>query len=109
MEAPAHAYREFTALLGEESLYQLALQYGAAHQRERKLPIRIFFWLMVLSAGQPTARGGLFQLVAFFVGSLTQLFSVGQAFSLSKMALSKRMSGTTWFFFRAVYKRLLSS
>ena len=68
MEAPAHAYREFTALLGEESLYQLALQYGAAHQRERKLPIRIFFWLMVLSAGQPTARGGLFQLVAFFVG-----------------------------------------
>ena len=65
-------------------------------------------WLMVLSAVS-LLFGGLFQLVAFFVGALTQLFPVGQAFSLSKMALSKRMSGTSWFFFRAVYNRLLSS
>lgn len=43
------------------------------------------------------------------MGAITQLFPVGQAFSLSKMALSKRMSGTSWFFFRAVYNRLLSS
>ncbi len=109
MKAPAHGYQEFTDLLGEEELHELALKYGAAHQRERKLPIRIFFWLMVLSAGQSTARGGLFQLVAFFVGALTQLFPFGQALSLRKMALSKRMSGTSWFFFRAVYNRLLSS
>ena len=109
MEALEHGYREFTDLLREEDLHELALKYGAAEQRERKLPIRIFFWLMVLSAGQSTVRGGLFQLVAFFVGALTQLFPIGQAFSLSKMALSKRISRTSWFFFRAVYNRLLSS
>lgn len=108
MEALEQNYQEFTDLLSEEELHELALRYGAAEQRKRKLPIRIFFWLMVLSASQSTVRGGLFQLVAFFVGALTQLFPARQAFSLTKMALSKRMSGTSWFFFRAVYNRLLS-
>ena len=58
MEALAQCYREFTDLLPEEELHELALKYGAAEQRERKLPIRISFWLMVLSAGQSTVRGG---------------------------------------------------
>jgi len=107
MEALEHDYQEFTELLTEEELYDLAVQYGAAEQRDRKLPIRIFFWLMILSAGQPTLRGGLFQLAAFFVAALTQLFPLHQAITLTKMALSKRMSCTSWFFFRAVYNRLL--
>ena len=70
MEALAQCYREFTDLLPEEELHELALKYGAAEQRERKLPIRIFFWLMVLSGGQSTVRGGCSKLVAFFVGAL---------------------------------------
>lgn len=107
MEALEHNYQEFTELLTEKELHELAVQYGAAHQRARKLPIRIFFWLMVLSASQPTTRGSLFQLAAFFIGALTRLFPLPQAFSLTKMALSKRLSGTSWYFFRAVYIRLL--
>ena len=59
MEALEQCYREFTDLLPEEELHELALKYGAAEQRERKLPIRIFFWLMVLSAGQSTVRGAV--------------------------------------------------
>lgn len=107
MDALEHDYHAFTELLTEEELNDLAQRYGAASQRTRKLPLRIFFWLMVLSATQPTARGGLFQLAAFFVGALTRLFPLSQAVSLSKMALSKRLSGTSWYFFRAVYNRLL--
>lgn len=79
MEPLEPTYQEFTELLTEAELNDLARLYGAAHQRERKLPLRIFFWLMVLSASQPTARGGLFQLAAFFVGALTPLFPLPQA------------------------------
>ena len=98
---------QFTEVLSEEELRRLADQYGVADQRERKLPVRIFFWLMVLSAGQPTARGALFQLVAFFVAALSRLFPMAKAFTLPKMALSHKLKGTDWFFFRGIYTRLL--
>ena len=101
-------YHQFTEVLSEEELRRLANQYGVADQRERKLPVRIFFWLMVLSAGQPTARGALFQLVAFFVAALSGLFPTAQAFTLTKMALSHKLKGTDWFFFRGIYTRLLA-
>ena len=101
-------YHQFTEVFSEKELRRLADQYGAADQRERKLPIRIFFWLMVLSAGQPTARGALFQLVAFFVAALSGLFPTSKAFTLTKMALSHKLKGTDWFFFRAIYNRLLA-
>lgn len=101
-------YQQFTEVLSEEELRRLADQYGVADQRERKLPIRIFFWLMVLSAGQPAVRGALFQLVAFFVAALSGLFPTAQAFTLTKMALSLKLKQTDWFFFRGVYNRLLA-
>lgn len=100
-------HRQFIDILSEEELGRLAEQYQTADQRERKLPIRIFFWLMVLSAGQPSARGALFQLVAFFVGALSGLFPVTKALTLTKMALSLKLSQTDWYFFRGVYNRLL--
>ena len=52
MEALEEKYRQFTNILSEEELGRLAEQYQTADQRERKLTIRIFFWLIVLSAGQ---------------------------------------------------------
>jgi len=107
--APLEAqYQQFTEVLSEEELRLLADQYGVVDQRERKLPLRIFFWLMVLSASQPTARGALFQLVAFFVAALSGLFPTAQAFTLTKMALSHKLKKTDWFFFRGIYKRLLA-
>ena len=57
MDALDTTYRQFTDLLSNAELDRLAAQYGVADQRERKLPLRIFFWLMVLSASQPTVRG----------------------------------------------------
>ena len=101
-------YHQFTEVLSEVELRRLADQYGVADQRERKLPIRLFFWLMVLSAGQPTARGALFQLVAFFVAALSGLFPTAKTFTLTKMALSHKLKGTDWFFFRAIFNRLLA-
>lgn len=108
MNPPEDQYQQFTEVLSEEELRRLAAAYGVADQRERKLPIRVFFWLMVLSAGQPTVRGALFQLVAFFVAALSGLFPMAEAFTLTKMALSLKLKGTDWFFFRGVYNRLLS-
>lgn len=109
MDTFEEKYQQFTDILSEEELTRLAEQYQTADQRERKLPIRIFFWLMVLSAGQPTARGALFQLVAFFVGTLSGLFPAKETLTLTKMALSLKLSQTTWYFFRGVYNRLLEA
>jgi len=53
MDTPLEAqYQQCTEVLSEEELRRLADQYGVADQRERKVPLRIFFWLMVLSASR---------------------------------------------------------
>ena len=108
MDALDPTYRQFTELLSNAELDTLADRYGVADQRERKLPLRIFFWLIVLSAGQPTVRGGLFLLVAFFVAALSGLWPLQSTVTLTKMALSLKLQQTTWFFFRGVYHRLLA-
>jgi hypothetical protein len=62
---------------------------------------------MILSACIPGVRGGLMQLVAFFMASFCQLFPAEKAVSLSRMAISKKLKAHNWFFFRAVYNKLL--
>ena len=106
MDTLEEEYQQFTDILSEEELVRLAERYQTADQRERKLPTRIFFWLMVLSSGQPTARGALFGLVSFFVGTLSGLFRASEILTLTKMALSLKLAQTDWFFFRGVYNRL---
>lgn len=108
MELPEERYRAFAQILSDGELKCLAAQYDVVDQRERRLPIRIVFWLMVLSASQPGVRGSLFQLAAFFVGAMTGLFPTHQVVRLSKMALSKKLKGTNWRFFHAVYQALLT-
>lgn len=100
-------YDDFANILSNEELNTLAEKYGIVDKRIRRLPVRIFFWLMVLSACIPTARGGLMQLVAFFIASLCQLFPTEEAVSLSRMAISKKLKAHSWFFFRAIYNKLL--
>jgi hypothetical protein len=99
MDALDTTYRHFTDLLSNAELERLADQYGVADQRERTLPLRIVFWLLVVSAGQPTVRGALFQLVAFFVGALSGLVPMAPALTLTKMALSVKWQQISWFFF----------
>jgi len=100
-------YDDFVNILSNGELENLAEKYGIADKRIRRLPVRIFFWLMVLSACIPTARGGLMQLVAFFIASFCQLFPVEKALSLTRMAISKKLKAHSWYFFRAVYSKLL--
>jgi len=95
-------YDDFANILSNEELESLAEKYGIVDKRIRRLPIRIFFWLMVLSACIPTSRGGLMQLVAFFIASLCQLFPAVGALSLTRMAISKKLKAHSWYFFRAV-------
>jgi len=108
MELVQEHYQAFARVLSDDELKRLAAEHAVIDQRERRLPVRIFFWLMVLSASQPSARGGLFQLAAFFVAALTKLFPRQPAIQLSKMALSKKLKATTWRFFQAVYQTLLT-
>jgi hypothetical protein len=100
-------YDDFVDIISNEELESLAEKYDIVDKRIRRLPIRIFFWLMVLSACIPGVRGGLMQLVAFFIASFCQLFPSEKALSLTKMAISKKLKAHSWFFFRAVYNRLL--
>jgi IS4 transposase len=100
-------YDDFANILSNDELESLAAEYGVVDKRIRLLPVRIFFWLMVLSACIPATRGGLMQLVAFFIASLCQLFPTKGAVSLTRMAISKKLKAHHWYFFRAVYNKLL--
>jgi len=63
---------------------------------------------MVFSSSQPANRGSLLQLVGFFLGAAFILFPDKNITTLSKMAVSKRLSNVSWYLFRGVYNHLLS-
>lgn len=63
---------------------------------------------MVFSSSQPANRGSLLQLVGFFLGAAVILFPDKGITTLSKMAVSKRLSNVSWYLFRGVYNHLLS-
>ena len=107
MEKIKQIYDDFTNILSDEELKRLAGKYDIVDKRIRHLPVVTFFWLMILSACIPGVRGGLMQLVAFFIASFCQLFPAQKAVSLTRMAISKKLKAHSWFFFRAVYNRLL--
>jgi len=107
MENIEQIYDDFTNILSDEELKRVADKYDIVDKRIRHLPVVTFFWLMILSACIPGVRGGLMQLVAFFIASFCQLFPAQKAVSLTRMAISKKLKAHSWFFFRAVYNRLL--
>ena len=101
-----HRYSTFQDILSDDELQFLFDRYDIQDERQRKLTVRVFFWLMVLSATQPAVRGSLLQLIGFFLGSLPII--AGQPVkSLSKTALSKRLGSVSWYLFRGVYQHLL--
>ena len=95
------------ALLSDEELSELFEKYGVVDKRKRKLVVRIFFWLMVFTAGEPSRRGSLLQLIGFFIGALVILYPEKEIMSLSKTAVSNRLQGVSWYLFRGVYNHLL--
>jgi len=107
MEKIERVYDDFANILSNEELKELAEKYDIVDKRIRRLPVITFFWLMVLSACIPAVRGGLMQLVAFFIASFCQLFPAEKALSLTRMAISKKLKAHSWFFFRGVYSKLL--
>jgi hypothetical protein len=101
-------FPKFSAILSEDAIVELAKEHGVEDKRKRKLTVVPSFWLMVLSAIESTPRGCLSKLVAFFTASLSLIYPDEQVTELSRMALSKKLSGTNWMFFRGVYNRLLT-
>jgi hypothetical protein len=99
-------YQTFRDILSDQDLQALFSKHGIEDVRQRKLPVRHFLWLMVLSATQPAARGSLLQLIGFFLGTLP-LIAGKPVKKLSKTALSKRLGGVSWYLFRGVYNHLL--
>ncbi len=93
MENIEQIYDDFTNILSDEKLKKLAEKHGIVDKRIRRLPVVTFFWLMILSACIPSVRGGLMQLVAFFVASSCQLSPGVKAVSLTRMAISKKLKG----------------
>ena len=99
-------FSEFSAILSEEEIEELAKEYGVGDKRKRKLAVVPLFWLMVLSAIEATPRGCLSKLVAFFTATFSLIYPGDQVTGLSRMAISKKLSGTNWMFFRGVYNKL---
>jgi hypothetical protein len=97
----------FHEILSDEELAALFAKYEVEDERERKLYVRCFFWLMVFSAGEPSRRGSLLNLIGFFLGAIALLYPSTKVTSLSKNAVSKRLGSVSWYLFRGVYNHLL--
>lgn len=97
----------FQEILSDAELTALFVKHGVEDERKRKLFVRCFFWLMVFSAGEPSRRGCLLQLIGFFLGAAVLLFPESEVSSLSKNAVSKRLKEIPWYLFRGVYNHLL--
>ncbi len=97
----------FQEILSDDELEALFVKHGVQDERKRKLFVRCFFWLMVFSAGEPSRRGCLLQLIGFFLGATVLLFPETEVKSLSKNAVSKRLKEIPWYLFRGIYNHLL--
>jgi len=60
------AFDTFSTILSEDRIKELAKKYGVEDERERKLLVVPFFWLMVLSVMESSPRGRLSKLVVFY-------------------------------------------
>lgn len=104
----------FQELLNEEMLTELFKKHGLDldKSRKRKLPFIALFWLMLLSAANPSARGSLSKLTAQLLASIALLPWGGKAEQegeekLSKSAVSQRLCLMPWAIYRNVYNGLL--
>jgi hypothetical protein len=100
--------KAFQAILSDDELAALFAKHHVQDERERKLVVRCFFWLMIFSAAEPSRRGSLLQLIGFFLGARALLFPDTTVTSLSKNAVSKRLKEVSWYLFRGVYNHLLA-
>lgn len=100
--------KAFQAILSDDELAALFAKHHVQDERERKLVVRCFFWLMIFSAAEPSRRGSLLQLIGFFLGARALLFPDTKVTSLSKNAVSKRLKAVSWYLFRGVYNHLLA-
>ncbi len=108
-DTPQESYASFQSILSDAELSTLFEKYGVEDIRERKLSVFHFFWLIILSAVEPSARGSILQLIGFFFGIIV-IFPKLQAKvggKLSKTAVSKRLNKVPWYLFRGVYNHLL--
>ena len=97
----------FQEILSDDELDALFIKHHVQDERQRKLLVRCFFWLMVFSAGEPSRRGSLLQLIGFFLGAIDLLSPETEVTSLSKTAVSNRLQNVSWYLFRGVYNHLL--
>ena len=98
----------FQQILSDSQLADLFSKHGVQDERQRKLIVRSFFWLMIFSAAEPSRRGSLLSLIGFFLGAIALLYPEEKVNSLSKNAVSKRLKNVSWYLFRGVYNHLLT-
>jgi len=100
-------FDKFSTVLSEDEIEKLARKYGVEDERERKLLVVSFFWLMLLSAMKSGPRGGLANMVSFFTATSHLIYPEMPIIGLSRMAISKKLSNTNWMFYRGMYNKLL--
>ena len=67
-------YTSFQDILSDEEFDKMAKKHQVESERERKLWLKPFFWLMVFSSATPSARGSLLQMIGFFWAQLCYCF-----------------------------------
>ena len=92
-------------ILTTQRIHEIAKQCGVMDQRRRKLPIEVFFWLMIVAVGS----GGKIQLKGIGQIFHTARLLAGvaaEAAGISKEAISEHLSNCSWLFFKAVFDDL---
>jgi putative transposase len=104
-EKPKDQLSCFQEVVPNHKIHALARENGAEDQRRRKLPIEIFFWLMVVIVGPGNelklkAIGDLLSIARLQAGEPKEKAGI------SKEALSEQLSGRPWRFFEAVFDEI---
>lgn len=95
-------------VLPNETLRRLAAQHQALDQRDRQVPVVLFFWAMVLSQapGQAVSLG----TVVLMLTSAAIFAGLDQAKAVcSRKTISDNLKERPWQFFQAVYTYLLTT
>lgn len=98
---------QFKQILNDDAIIKSGKEFEIKDQRKRKLPLTVFFWLMIFSATTTGSIGCLAALCALFTAAFANLFPEENPSSVTKAAVSKKMSNVNWLFFKDIFDRLL--
>lgn len=96
--------KDLERFFSEENIQSMAEEANAQDKRKRLLPVKTFFWIMLLTLETSTKLGALKNTIEKF----TEIYYLqhNKYLTISKAAISKQMSERNWNLFKIALERL---